>query len=137
MLAVLLYIYQNPVKAGICSSSEKYKWSSRKRIGKCEFADEDALFEIIPLELINLRECEEIDYDILEPTFARGRAMTDEAVLKQIKSLGNVTSVSGFQSLSREMQSGVITALQKKGTSMRQIARVSGLSRGLVKLLNW
>ena len=134
-ITVLLYIYQNPVKAGICKRPQDYVWSSLRRIGKSEIADDDALFEIVPLELIKLKECEEIDCDILEPKFARGRAMTDEAVLTLIKSFGNVTGVSGFQSLSREKQSSVIDTLQGRGASMRQIARVSGLSRGLIARL--
>ena len=132
LLTVLLYIYQNPIKAGICKALDKYEWCSRKYLGKCGMVDESDLFKIVPIEVIEERECVEIDGDLLEPKIGRGRAMTDEGALKQLKVLSNVRSISEFQLLNRELQAMVLLTLKDRGVSGRQLARVSGLSRGLV-----
>ena len=60
LLVVLLYLYMNPVKAGICDLPQDYVWSSRRMLGMSEIVDEAALFSLVPLESILARERREI-----------------------------------------------------------------------------
>ncbi len=60
LLTVLIYLFQNPVKAGLCELPQDYVWSSRRMLGMSEIVDETALFSIVPLELILARELREI-----------------------------------------------------------------------------
>ena len=60
LLVVLLYLYMNPVKAGICDLPQEYRWSSRRMLGAGALCDEAALFSIAPLESILARELREI-----------------------------------------------------------------------------
>ena len=131
-MMVLAYIYQNPVKAGICRRPEDYEWCSRQRLGDCAVVDEKELFDIVPLELIKEREAEEVTADLLEPRLGRGMALSDDEVIGQLKALGNVKDASGFQSLNREMQREIVLKLREKGASVRQIARTSGLGREII-----
>jgi REP element-mobilizing transposase RayT len=134
-LMVLMYIYQNPVKAGICSRPEKYQWCSRKLLGKNEMIDEAALFEMVPIETIIEKEGEEVRCDFLEPKIGRKMAIPDGEVLERMKALSSVKSVQGFQSLGREAQGETLARLRKQGASERQLARLSGLGRGIVARL--
>jgi len=59
LITVLAYIYQNPVKAGLCNSPENYIWSSRRFLGASKTIDEAELFEIISLERILAHEQDE------------------------------------------------------------------------------
>jgi len=52
LITVLAYIYQNPVKAGLCANPKSYRWSSRRFLGTGKMTDEAELFEIISLERI-------------------------------------------------------------------------------------
>ena len=60
LLIALTYLFQNPVKAGMCDLPQDYEWSSRKLLGMSEIVDEAALFSIVPLESILARELREI-----------------------------------------------------------------------------
>jgi len=131
-VTVLAYIYQNPVKEGLCKRSEDYEWCSRKQLGTCDIVDEKELFEIIPIKTIMERGHEDIEADLLAPKIGRGMSMTDADVYMQMKVLGDIQNVAGFQALSRANQAQVIIALLRRGASVRQVTRVTGLGRGLI-----
>ena len=129
----LLYIYQNPVKAGLCKRTEDYEWSSRRLLCTSSMIDEDELMEIAPVETIKEREHEEAECDFLEPVIGRRMTVADEEVLAQMKGLSGTGSVAEFQLLDRARQSIVFKKLRGQGASIRQMARVSGLGKGVVE----
>ena len=130
---VLQYIYQNPVKAGLCKNALDYKWCSRKELGNSEIIDEAELFEIIQMDSIIEREHEDVDCEALEPKLGRRPKLADDDVLRQLKSLSGATSTSDFMGLEREKQALVINKLRVQGASIRQLARLCGLGKGVIE----
>ena len=135
LITVLLYIYQNPVKAGICKRPQDYEWSSRKNLGRCDIADEAELFDIVPIETIMEREAEEVQCEALELKIGRRMLVSDENALALLKAACGVKGVSGFLALGRNSQAMVFRSLREKGVSIRQFSRISGLSKGIAENL--
>ena len=134
-ITVLLYIYQNPVKAGICKRTIDYEWSSRSLSEKNGLIDEAELYSITSKKDIEKLERIEIEGGILEPRIGRRQAISDEAAVEQMKRLSETKSATEFQSMGREDQIRVFAELRKHGVSIRQLARLSGLGKGVCECL--
>ena len=134
-IIVLSYIYQNPVKAGLCKLPQDYEWGSRKHLGKGETADENELFNIVPLETILKYEMEEVQEEVLDLKPGRKAAIPDAEALNLLKTIGCVKSVAEFQALDRKTQAQTLKDLCKNGASIRQLARLSGLGKNVVERL--
>jgi len=132
-IAALIYIYQNPVKAGLCAQSQDYRWSSRRRLGTSGIVDEKELFSIVSLEQILEHECEVFPINPLAINARQQIVLSDDEVFVQMKVLGGVASTSEFQSLCPEKQAEVFKELHQYGVSIRQFSRLSGLGRGLIQ----
>ena len=128
-LTVLRYILRNPVKAGICQRPEDYPYSNAKSIitGEhptlpCDLSGR-ALAEFIA------QDTDEACLDISEQ--AR-RGVTDSAANEMIrKEFGAV-----FPVVSAENMTGIAGSIQhlaEKGVSIRQISRLTGLSKPFVE----
>lgn len=133
---VVRYIHFNPVKAGICESPEQYPWSSCSRLGRADgLVDETCLFEIVPR--VELALSPETAGEGAEPfqSARRGRKprMGDDEALSLLKEASGVASSGAFQRLGQEDQRRAVLALFKGGASIRQVARVTGLSKGVVE----
>lgn len=133
-LTVLRYILQNPVKGGLCKSVFDYDYSSikeytgeRRGITDTAFAIEmtgrKGLLEF--LSEINDDEC--LDFN---ENFKRG--VTDEDAQGLILKETGGLSLSGA-SFDELQQVGVIRRLYKGGVSIRQISRLTGLSKSRVE----
>ena len=135
-ITVLLYIYQNPMVAGLCKKIDEYEWCSRKRLGGGgSLIDEADLFDIVPFEAIIDQERDIVQCVLLEPKTGRRVAKSDEEAFAQMKDLGGVRSASEFQALGRETQASILMQLRGQGVSIRQFARLSGLGKGVVERL--
>ena len=132
-ISVLLYIYQNPVKAGLCENATDYIWCSRNQLGNGGIVDEAELFGIVPIESIIEREKEELICDALEQKSGRRTRVTDDDVLRQMNLLGELKNTADFRGLDEGKQVSVIIKLRTQGASIRQLARLSGLGKGVVE----
>jgi REP element-mobilizing transposase RayT len=136
LATIVVYIYQNPVKAGICGHPSDYEWSSRKQLGSCEAVDEEELFSYVPADVIKKLETTEVDCEALEPKAIYSKAITDADAVKLIKAISGAESMAGFQSLGRQKQALVFAELRGQGVSVRQFARLTGLGKGVVERLS-
>ena len=134
-LNVLLYIYQNPVKAGIYRSAEKYEWCSRRVLGEGDgLVDETELGGIIPIASIKQREHDLIEDSMINKTsIGRRVAFADKEVAEIIMLICGAQSASDFHRLSRVDQKSVVTEIRGHGVPIRQIARLTGMSKGMVE----
>ena len=134
-LTVLVYIYQNPVKAGICNNAADYEWGSRRYLGKRGgIVDEIALTETIPIATIKDRERELVEDVLLdEPKIGRRAAYADKAVTEMIRMICGVQNGPEFQRIPREEQKAVALKLREERVPIRQIARVTGISKGMIE----
>ena len=134
-LTALLYIYQNPVRAGICRVAADYEWGSRRFLGKgIGIVDETELAEIVPIISIKQKEHELIeDYFPGDPRIRRRSAYADNTVAVMIKSLCGVQHGSEFQHMPREEQQTAVALLRKEKVPVRQIARMTGISKCIIE----
>ena len=135
-LTVLTYIHFNPVKAGLCTRPEEYRWSSRPTLGQpSSIVDVDRLKELVRLEAMSQVEethnPEETSQDVLayEETPPR---RTDDDVRQEILEMTGTDSVSSFQCLQAGRQTEVVRRLRSRGVPIRQVSRVTGLNSTLV-----
>ncbi len=134
-IKALIYIYQNPVKAGICSSAEDYEWSSRRLLGRQDgMLDEEKLMDIISVRTIRQRESELIEEMLLdEQKIGRRGAYTDKKVMEMIRLICGAQNGPEFQQMHRGDQQMVVAQLRKDRVPIRQIARVTGVSKGIIE----
>ena len=134
-LTVLLYIYQNPVKAGICRYAADYEWGSRRFLGMDEgFIDEIALTEIVSITAIREYERELVEGVFLgEQKTGRRAAYADKTVAEMIKLICGVQNSAEFQKLPLEKQKRVVAQLRAEKIPIRQVARVTGINKGVIE----
>lgn len=133
-LTVLRYIHQNPVKAGICRYPGDYAYSSYS-----EYLSESSRVDIgFGLGMISREEYvryhnEKNDDQCLELSQSTRRAVTDEQARAVIYKISHCHTLPEFQKLSEEQKIRSIKIIHEKGVSIRQLCRLTGVSKGMVE----
>lgn len=138
LLNVLRYIHQNPIKAELVQDIAKYKWSSYSEyINQCKMIDKDFILGIFHqdrktalLLFVEFHQKQSNDgfLDINE-----NKKLTDGEAAEIIKQICRVTHSIDLQKLKeKEERDYYLKALKERGLSTRQIARLTGISRGIV-----
>lgn len=137
-MTVLRYIHQNPIKSGIENDIGKYPWSSYSQyLGKsgiCDtkyalslFTDEEeraiSLFQKFNKEE-NKDKC--LDYE-------ETARINDIEAAKIIMEVAGVENTSEVQNFEKEKRNIIIKQLKKARLSIRQIARLTGISFGVIR----
>jgi len=132
-LTVLRYIHNNPVKAGLSKCADKYRWSSYNEYVKSNnLVDVEFVLGIMNRdEFINFHKQED-DKNILDIREDHFR-MTDAEAKIIIKEVSGAESITEFLSLSVLDRNVFIKELKERGLSIRQISRVTGVSKGIVE----
>lgn len=131
-LTVLRYIHQNPVKARMCRKVEHYGYSSIKEyIEKQDMVDTDFVFSMIPYEeFLDFNNEETSDRCLdLEENFR----LTDSEAKTIIRQIAKCKSSTEFQSLNKASRNECIQKLHACGLSVRQISRLTGVSKKIVE----
>lgn len=142
IMAVVRYIHQNPVKAGMVNSVEEWKWSSCSRYygltGYPEgLLDSEILFGMISenrqIAIDNFMEYnKEENVDTYLDDVARKR-LTDEEARSRIKELIEEYEIAEVKSLPKSQRDKIIKRVKHiEGLSQRQAARILGLSQNLL-----
>jgi REP element-mobilizing transposase RayT len=131
-LTVLRYIHQNPVKAKLCKSAEEYPYSSM-----CEYLTfpklTDTTFALSMIskeQLIEYHQQENEDHCM---DMEEGFRLTDEDAKQLILEIAKCRSASEFQQLDLSERNTYIHKLHEKGVSIRQISRLTGISKKIVE----
>lgn len=132
-LTVLRYIHQNPVKAGICKKAEDYPHSSmRDYLSFSVLVDTSLALSIIPLDQFITYHQEENEDQCLE--IEAHFRLTDSEAKALITKITKCKSVTDFQQLDAKKRNHYIYKLHKAGLSIRQISRLTGISKKIVEL---
>ncbi len=138
LLTVLRYIHQNPLKAGIEKNMEKYPWSSyREYIGERDMCDtafplgvfsKDSQKALLLFKDFHGKENNDkcLDYE-------DSYRVNDLEAAEIIKKTAGVDNTSSIQRLDKEKRNELIKGFKKKGLSIRQIERLTGVSFGLIR----
>lgn len=133
-LAVIRYIHQNPIKAGICKNISDYRYSSYNDFFiDSDLIDKDFVFEIIPVDFFKDFNNQVVNDKCLDVEDKRMVRVTDEQAQKIIYKYSRCKSVAEFQTLKNSIKEKYIKKIHDNGVSIRQIARLCGESKGLVE----
>ncbi len=132
LLAVLRYIYQNPVKAGLCKRPEDYPWSSYSSIGENTYvADQDEVLKLIPPEQLRAFMEKNAEGEFLD--IAAEKRINDRKAMELIKEICEIGSISEMQALPPDKQAVYIKKIYDKGCSIRQMERLTGTTKGRIE----
>ena len=131
-LTVLRYIHQNPVKAKLCHYAEDYAYSSmREYLFDALLTDTDFALSLLPREQFTDYHREENADRCLEIT--ESFRTTDEEAKALMRKITKCDGVAVFQNLDRETRNQCIRKLHENGLPIRQISRLTGLSRTVIE----
>ena len=139
-VTLLRYIHQNPVKAGIVEHVKDYEYSSWGEYdGTVEpvfqLCDTGTVLRRIPFDdleaMVNEPLSDEVNcLDMDDPSRSRP---SDDQVWAYIKDKTGVTNSSAFQRLNDDIRRAVLKNLKEIGASHRQLARLTGIGRGVIQ----
>lgn len=133
-LTVLRYIHQNPVKAKLCSKVEDYPFSSfAEYLHESTCVDtEYALSMIDRSEFVRFNNTPNSDtcMELASPT---RRAVTDTQAQIVIEKISHCKTIIEFQELEEKKKERYIKKIYDKGVSVRQLSRLTGISKGMVE----
>lgn len=131
-LTVLRYIHQNPVKAKLCNYAEEYAYSSMQEyLFDATLTDTDFTLSLLPREQFISYHREENTDQCLE--IIESFRMTDEEAKALMLKIAKCNSVAAFQQLDRGTRNLCIHKLYEAGLPIRQISRLTGVSRTVVE----
>jgi len=133
LLIVLRYIHNNPIKAGLSKSASNYRWSSyNEYLEPNNLVDVELIFKMLDrnqfVNFHNQRDNENV-LDIRDSSFR----MTDAEAKLIIKEVSGAESTTEFLSLEIIDRNVFINELKDRGLSIRQISRVTGVSKAIVE----
>ncbi len=135
LVTVARYIHQNPVKAGLVDKAAKYRWSSYQQYidaysGKAVQINPDRIKKHFKTRA-DFEAFMNIHKDDKCLDYRNTSKMTDDQLAAKIKKDYQIRSV---QKLTREKRDKLIQDIYKnERTSIRQVARVLGVSKGVVE----
>ncbi|NTW05961.1 MAG: transposase [Peptococcaceae bacterium] len=138
LLAVIRYIHQNPLKAGLVRDISDYRWSSYSDYieGGKEIVDFEFILNLFGSDIekakgdfktFHEKSSNDNCLDIEE-----SKRLKDEEAILIIKRICKVSHSKDVQILEKEQRAGYIKTLKNEGLSTRQIARLTGISRTIV-----
>ena len=135
LLSVLRYIHLNPVRVGGRIDS----WTSyREYVGKSQLVDTGFILCLFdPVEEKAKDRFREFMHTPSDDgyTFLEGEAkrQSDDKAIEAIKHIAGVTTCSALADLDKEVRNHVLALLKAEGLTVRQIARLTGINRGIVQ----
>lgn len=134
-LTVLRYIHQNPVRAVLCKKASDYKFSSYFEYideNTNNLTDTDFVLKMMSKEMFisfNDEPSNDKCLDIDEKNFR----ISDNDAREVIHKISKCKSSAEFQALDIMNRNKYIKKLKNKGLSIRQISRLTGISKGIVE----
>jgi len=133
LLAVLRYIHQNPLKAKLCDTIKEYRWSSyREYIGSSVIVDTGFVLEMIGLDEFT-KFNNSTNSDVFLENTAKSFRYSDAEVKELMRKICKYDTVEAFLDLSPQMRDAAVRKLNAAGVSIRQISRLTGVSKGIIE----
>ena len=132
---VIRYIHYNPVKGGF-SKDLRYTYSSYSAY---ENGQTGGLADIeMPLERIGREEffafhAQRCTDECMDITDTVRHPITEEAAAVLVRKYGRADNITEFLALPQEKQEKAVIKAHEKGASVRQLVRVTGVSKGIIE----
>lgn len=138
LLAVIRYIHQNPVKAGIVPKPADWKWSSCKGYYGNDYYPHDLLDSELILGLFSGKRSRFSEYneivneDCFLDDFKKVR-LSDEEVRAEISKVIGKSEIAQIKALPQSHRDKIVAEIKKiDGITQRQISRILGIPLSLV-----
>ena len=137
LLTVIRYIHQNPIKANIVRNIESYEYSSYgEYINTSDgLIDRQYIFSILDKERF-IKFHNEINDDVCLDIRDCDFRLNDNDAKIIIEKVSGCSNAPEFQALEFKKRDKCILKLRQKGLSIRQISRLTGISKGIVEKIN-
>ena len=133
-LRVFRYIHMNPVTAGICGSPELYPYSSySKYFSGDNYSDEDVILGYMPKKEFVEYHMEKCTDSFLDEDPPKIRRLTDDIVCGIVRDSFGIERISVIQTLPKSQRNMIIDHLLRKGASIRQLNRLTGVSVTIIR----
>ena len=134
LLTVLRYIHLNPVKAGLCKKPEIYEYCSYNDYikGKSELVDILFIQSIINENDFIVFHKNNDDQHVMDDKNTKTRLNDSEATAIIIE-IAECKHSSEVQTYEIERRNKIIKILNKQGLSIRQLSRLTGISKGIIE----
>ncbi len=141
LMAVLRYIHQNPLKAGMVEDLAAYKWSSYNEYlrQKPIFTDTQFFLNLFNPEpkkavkmFIDFMSLENQDI-FLEDETKRTKMLTDADAKALIKKITGSNNIQVLQTMNKNDRDSMIRKLRAEHISIRQIGRLTGVGRRIIE----
>ena len=133
-LTVLRYIHQNPVRAEYCKAPEAYPYSSYNALlSDSDTVDGAFVMGLLPPDEFIAFHKKHTDDKCLDITQNVRRGITDAQVKAYIEKYAHCQTLVAFQNLDQHKRNKYIKKLYEKGGSIRQLSRLTGISKGIVE----
>lgn len=135
LLTVFRYILMNPVKAGICTRAEQYPYNSAKEYfyGTEGITDTSLIKSLLNQEAMKEYIYQSNEDQCIEMEDTVRKRVTDEAAEQLIRSeLGGVHPTVG-KAKERQTLNIAIQNLVHSGVSIRQLSRLTGISKKIIE----
>lgn len=134
-LSALRYIHQNPVKAGIVKKVGEYPYSSYNCYMNPKI---NSLVDVeFALNMMSRQQFKEFHSEVSRGHYLdireRPVRLTDEQAKEIIRKISKCKNTTEFQLLEIKTRNFYIEKLRKEGLSIRQISRLTGVSKGIVE----
>ena len=132
LLAVIRYIHNNPLNAGI-SSREEYPWSSwHEYVGFSKLINARPVIELVGGRE-NFLQFSKIPDETKFMEAVDRRRIPDKLAIEIICNTLHISSGTKIQALNREERNTALRLLKNEGLSIRQIERLTGISRAIIQ----
>lgn len=133
-LTVLRYIHQNPVKAKLCKEVSDYPYSSyADYLHSSNSVDTDFALRMLSREEFIKFNNATNDDQCMDVSASVRKAVTDTEATAIIAKISRCNNVTEFQQLDQKKKETYIKKIHKKGVSVRQLSRLTGISKGLIE----
>jgi REP element-mobilizing transposase RayT len=137
LLTLVRYIHQNPLKAGITDQISSYRWSSYPEyLGKREgMVSTDFVLTMFSHDPTRAREEFEVFHrksDNKDYSLPNSMKKSEQQVRLEITSALAGLEPNSVGSLAKSERDALLVMLRQQGFSIRQIERVTGVSRGVI-----
>ncbi|MCL2529877.1 MAG: transposase [Coriobacteriia bacterium] len=137
LLTLVRYIHQNPLLAGVCNLIDGCRWCSFPDYVKGRSFLTDTRFVLEMFSTDRTKAIKEFVsfHDTLETedySYSREVKRTKEEIRQEFLSLLGGVEPGSLVGLPRLERDAILTSLRKHGFSIRQIERLTGVSRGII-----
>ena len=137
-LSLIRYIHQNPLKANMVRLLQDYLWSSYNSYiseGNNSVVDTDFALEMFSKNKKNAVKAFKDFHKVFDDEnfeLSEGIRPTDEQLKRKMLEIADVEEISDIALKDKKTRNAILRSLRNKGFSIRDIERLTGISRGVI-----